>query len=78
MHYIFIKVRQEDIFMIKFLLEAYENIMDLSTIDKTIPKIQVTVAPDYVEDANAILNDLAKRFYIERMDEDHTITQGRY
>lgn len=78
MHYIFIKVRQQDIYLIKFLLEAYENIMVLSTVDKTIPKLQITVPPDFIAEVNAILADLAKRFYLERLGDDPTVSQGNY
>lgn len=78
MHYIFIKVRQEDIFMIKFLLEAYDNIMVLSTVDKTIPKLQITVPHDFVTEVESILADMAQRFFIEKLDDDPRVSQGNY
>lgn len=78
MHYLFYKVRQQDIVLIKFLLEAYENIMVLSTVDKAMPKIQVTVSPDYLSDALGIITDLRTRFFMQRLDEDETVSQGNY
>lgn len=78
MYYAFYKVHKKDIFAIKFLIEAYENMMDLSTIDESIPKIQITIAPDLKDDAEAILKDLESRFFMQRLDEDPTKSQGQY
>lgn len=65
--------------MIKFLLEAYENIMDMSTIDESLPKVQITVAPDFLEDAKEILADLAKNhFFMLKLDETSTKSMGNY
>lgn len=78
MHYLFYKVNKPDIAMIKFLLETYENMFQVSTVDKELPKIQITVAPDMLSDALAILDDLKSRFYLEQLDEDSTKTQANY
>lgn len=78
MKYLFYKVQKEDIFLIKFIIESYENLMVLSTIDKDLPKIQITVAPDFFEDCVEILEDLSKTFPMIRLNEPEDITQGNY
>ncbi|MCP5464353.1 MAG: DUF4911 domain-containing protein [Deltaproteobacteria bacterium] len=79
MLYWFYKVHKPDINMIKVILESYENMVQVSTIDESIPKIQITVAPDFKNDVADILEDLKSRFYLERLtDEDETKSQGRY
>ncbi|MBI4412497.1 MAG: DUF4911 domain-containing protein, partial [Deltaproteobacteria bacterium] len=50
MFYLFYKVRREDICLIKALLEIYENMMLVSTIDEAEAKIQVSIAPDFLDD----------------------------
>ncbi len=64
--------------MIKFLLEAYENTVQVSTINQDAGKIQVTVAPDFLKDVRGIIEDLKKRFPMQELDEDTTKSQGKY
>ena len=78
MHYLFYKVNKTDIHMIKHILEAYENMTQVSTIDQNMPKIQITVAPDYLEDVKGIIADLQTKFFMQQLEEDSTKSQGRY
>jgi hypothetical protein len=78
MIYLFYKVNDADLYMIKFILEAYENMMTVSTIDEAVTKIQISVAPDLRMEAEAILADMAQRFFMQRLDEDESRTQGNY
>lgn len=78
MLYLFYKVSKTDIYMIKFLLESYENMTQVSTICQETPKIQITVAPDFENDVLGIITDLQKTFYMQRIDDDPTVSQGRY
>lgn len=78
LHYFFYKVNKTDIAKIKFLLEAYENIFTVSTIDKELAKIQITLPKDFLDDAKDILTDLKHRFYMEPLEENPKKSQGRY
>lgn len=78
MHYFFYKVAKDDIYKIKFILEAYENMMSVSTVDDDMPKIQISVAPDFIDDARAILDDLNTSLYMEEIFDDPTASQGKY
>ena len=78
MHYLFYKVRKDDIFMIKFILESYENIAQISTVDRKLPKLQITVAPDFLSDVLLIIEDLKTKFFMTQLDEDSTKSQGLY
>lgn len=78
MHYLFYKMRKEDICIVKFILEAYENLMTISTVDEELPKIQITVADDFVGECLEILEDLSKRFTLIRLDDPPHISQGNY
>ncbi len=64
--------------MIKFLLEAHENMFQVSTVDESLPKIQVTIAPDLAQEADFILNDLATRFHMILVPDPLHISQGNY
>jgi hypothetical protein len=52
--------------------------MTVSTIDEAVTKIQISVAPDLRAEAEAILADMAQRFFMQRLDEDESRTQGNY
>ncbi|MBX7147827.1 DUF4911 domain-containing protein [bacterium] len=66
--------------MIKFLIEAYENLMDISTVENypTDSKIQIRVASDFLNDCLDILADMEKRFPMTRLDDNQTVSQGNY
>lgn len=78
MFYLFFKVAPKDIAMIKALLEAYENIAQVSTIDENTGKIQIAMTNDFENDVRGILEDLQKRFTIIPLDEDSSKSQGKY
>ena len=78
MLYFFYKVRPEEICMIKQIIEAYENMMLVSTVDEKIPKIQITVAHDFINDFNKIIEDLGQRFLMIPLDDSPQISQGNY
>jgi hypothetical protein len=78
MHYLFFKVAPKDIAMIKALLEAYENIVQVSTIDENTGKIQISMTRDCVDDVLGILEDLQQRFTMIPLDEDSSKSQGKY
>lgn len=78
LHYFFYKVNKTDIAQIKFLLEAYENIFTVSTIDKELSKIQITLPKDFLGDAQEILQDLQNKFYMEPLEENPEKSQGKY
>lgn len=78
MIYLFYKLRMEDIYPVKFILEGFENMMIVSTVDELLPKIQITIAPDFLEDCLRIMADLMKDFLlIPIADPDH-VSQGNF
>lgn len=78
MIYLFYKVRAQNICLIKFLLESYENMMTVSTVDERESKIQVRVASDFLEDCRDILEDLGKQFLMIPVEDPPEISQGNY
>lgn len=79
MHYLFYKVHKADICHIKFIIDAYENMMALSTIDEASGKVQITIASDFLDDALLILADLSERYFMQKLEDENTSrSQGRY
>lgn len=78
MLYLFYKVQFKDLYMIKFILEAYENLMVVSTVDQQQCKIQITLAPDFQKECEEILADMGKRFPMIQVFDDPSKSQGNY
>lgn len=78
MTYLFYKVRREDICLIKALLETYENMMLVSTVNEAEGKIQVAIAPDFLDDCREILEDLGKEFLMIPVNDPPDVSQGNY
>lgn len=79
MIHLFYKVDMANIAKIKFLLESYENIFSVSTVEESLPKLQITVPEDFLDDALEILQDLKdNHFYMERIFDDPHLSQGNF
>jgi hypothetical protein len=55
---IYLRVQRADIALIKFLLESYEGIGVVRTIDKKKATIVVLAMPDFINDIRAVLESL--------------------
>ena len=55
---IYLRVQRADIALIKFLLESYEGIGIVRTIDKKKATVVVLAMPDFINDIRAVLESL--------------------
>ncbi|MEW6296129.1 MAG: DUF4911 domain-containing protein [Thermodesulfobacteriota bacterium] len=55
---IYLRVRREDIALLKFLLESYEGIGIVRTIDKKKATVVVLAMPDFIRQVRAVLESL--------------------
>ena len=61
------KIKASDIALLQFILEGYEGLVTVSTIDPRDAIIQVAIMPDFAEDVESILEDLKERFMIKEI-----------
>ena len=61
------KVRTGDITIIQFLIEGYDGMATVSTIDPKTAVIQVLIMPDFADDAARLLQYLKECFHMEEM-----------
>jgi len=54
----FFKVAHRDMVFLKFILEAYEGMNVMSTVDNGAGIIRIAVMPGFVDDMDALLADL--------------------
>ncbi len=55
---IYLRVQRADIALIKFLLESYEGVGIVRTIDKKKATVVVLAMPDFINDIRAVLESL--------------------
>ena len=61
------KLNTGDITLVQFILEGYEGLFTVSTIDPRAVIIQILIMPDFVEDGEGILDYLKERFQLQEV-----------
>ncbi|MDD2581324.1 MAG: DUF4911 domain-containing protein [Desulfuromonadaceae bacterium] len=61
----YFKVAHRDMVFLKFILEAYEGMNVMSTVDNKAGIIRIAIMPGFVEDVDGLLADLGKQVPME-------------
>jgi hypothetical protein len=61
----YFRVRHRDMVYLKFILEAYEGMNTMSTVDNVAGIIRIAVMPGFGEDMDALLADLGGHVTME-------------
>ncbi|HCE68552.1 MAG: hypothetical protein A2X82_10225 [Geobacteraceae bacterium GWC2_55_20] len=61
----YFKVAHRDMVYLKFILEAYEGMNVMSTVDNKVGIIRIAIMPGFVEDMDALLADLGQKVVME-------------
>lgn len=64
---LFVRVRPEDIAYVKFIVESYETVGFLRTVDPNGAVLMILVVPDFLADAEGMLASLEKEIAIEQI-----------
>ena len=64
------KINKGDITIVQFILEGYEGLATVSTIDPQTAILQVLIIPEFIEDVDGILDHLKDQFKIQEMATD--------
>lgn len=65
---IYLRLAPEDIALVKFVFESYEEVGVVRTLDRHAATIVALVARDFLADAHAIIADLQTRARLEVID----------
>ncbi len=66
------KINKSDIALVQFIIEGYEGLATVSTIDPKAAILQVLIMPDFINDAEGILDYLKDQFMIEEVPSQNT------
>jgi len=61
----YFKVNHRDMVYLKFILEAYEGMNVMSTVDNRAGIIRVAIMPGFVDDMDALLSALGEKVEME-------------
>jgi len=61
------KINASDIALVQFILEGYEGLVTVSTIDPKEAIIQILIMPDFGEDVEGIMAHLKDRFMMKEI-----------
>ena len=64
------KIKTSDIALVQFILEGYEGLATVSTIDPKAAVIQVLIMPDFIVEMEGVLNSLKDQFMMEDVNSD--------
>jgi hypothetical protein len=60
-------LKTSDISLVQFIIEGYEGLATVSTIDSKVAVIQVLIMPDFVLEMESLLQDLQILFPMEEI-----------
>lgn len=61
----YFKVNRRDMVFLKFILEAYEGMNVMSTVDNRAGIIRIAIMPGFEDDMDALLAELGKQVFME-------------
>lgn len=61
----YFRVKHRDMVFLKFILEAYEGMNTMSTVDNKAGIIRIAVLPGFIDDMDALLNELGAQVTME-------------
>jgi hypothetical protein len=63
----YFKLKRKDIALVQFIIEGYEGIARVTTIDPQTAIIQISIIPDFISDMNSIIKDLKNKYKMEEI-----------
>jgi hypothetical protein len=61
----YVSVRTHDISLLQFVLEGYEGLVNVTTVDPVKALLRISIVPDCVDEVKIILNALANEMDIK-------------
>lgn len=63
----YFKLKRKDIALVQFIIEGYEGMATVTTIDSQSAIIQISIIPDFISDISAVIKDLKNKYKIEEI-----------
>ena len=63
----YFKLKRKDIAIVQFIIEGYEGMATVTTIDPHTAIIQISIISDFILDMNAVIKDLKNKCKMEEI-----------
>lgn len=64
----YFKIKRKDMALVQFIIEGYEGLATVTTMDSQVAIIRVSIMPDFLGDFFKLLEDLKRDFNLEEID----------
>lgn len=68
----YFRVSRSDMVYLKFIMEAYEGMNVMTTVDNTAGIIRIAIMPGFEEEMDGLLAELGKKVVMEPVEWDET------
>ncbi|KQC11424.1 MAG: hypothetical protein APR62_01560, partial [Smithella sp. SDB] len=69
------RLKRKNISLIQFIIEGYEGMATVTTIDPRTSIIQVSIIPDFLSEMNEVIGDLKNKYKMEEINYPETYQQ---
>ena len=63
----YFKLKRKDIAIVQFIIEGYEGMATVTTIDSHTAIIQISIIPDFILDMSSVIKDLKNKYKMEEI-----------
>ena len=63
----YFKLKRKDIALVQFIIEGYEGMATVTTIDSQTAIIQISIIPDFISDISAVIKDIKNKYKMEEI-----------
>lgn len=61
------KLKRNDIVLVQFIIEGYEGMATVTTMDSCLAIIQVSIMPDFLQETINVLESLKNKYHLEEI-----------
>jgi hypothetical protein len=61
------QLKRKNIAIVQYIIEGYEGMASVTTIDPNLAIIQILIIPDFIQEMQAILESVEKKFELEEI-----------
>ena len=66
----YFQLDRKNIVAVQFIIEGYEGLATVTTIDAAVAVIQISIMPDFLREMNCLLDELSKKYHMKELVDD--------
>jgi len=66
----YFQLDRKNIVAVQFIIEGYEGLATVTTMDAAGAVIQISIMPDFLREMNCLLDELSKKYHMKEIVDD--------